>query len=463
MMAEVYCDMSLGTGSNNGTDWTNAYQSLATALTAVNLGIGDNVWVKNAESLSANQTLVADNSGINIDPVRVYGVKSATSATPPGNSDLIPGKRTGQSVFAYADGDAPTLTTTDGNNIDILRTFYMYGINFVCGGTLGIDDGAALELFEECGFTIGSDATADRTLQMAPTSGNAGIIRTYKNCLFDTGDRAGNTVDVGKSELECIGCVFQATTVPTVLFGTAVRKGDKRFIGCDFSDLTNTTLIAVGAADAIYNFLDCQLPSSFTTVSGTRDLSGYVIRLENSDNITGKSSGSVQNLIWSFPNGDIVEETIIVRTGGADDGEAGLHAIAMTPTVNDTYENIKSLVSPWMAFWVTNADTAVDVFIANSGSADYNDDDAWLEVMDVSNSGTAQHTHLTNQMDLLATPAAITDDTGSTWGSGGNNHQKLSVTISPDYSGWSYCRVHFAKNFGASPETLYVDPNPITS
>ena len=64
-------------------------------------------------------------------------------------------------------------------------------------------------------------------------------------------------------------------------------------------------------------------------------------------------------------------------------------------------------------------------------------------------------------MKLQATPSAITTDGVSNWGTGGNNPQKLSVPISPDYNGIVKCRVVFAKNFATNAETLFVDPLPV--
>ena len=117
-----------------------------------------------------------------------------------------------------------------------------------------------------------------------------------------------------------------------------------------------------------------------------------------------------------------------------------------------------------MFFEVTSGmSKTVDVYIANSGAGDYNDDDVWLEVFYPSEGGTAQYDNETTQMTLLGTPAAVTNDATSDWstGAGGKNAQKLTATIDPDYQGIAYCRVVFAKNFGATPETLYVDPKPV--
>ena len=49
-------------------------------------------------------------------------------------------------------------------------------------------------------------------------------------------------------------------------------------------------------------------------------------------------------------------------------------------------------------------------------------------------------------MQLLGTAADIADDTGSTWGSGGENDQKLAQSIAPDYRGLVRSRTIWSGN-----------------
>ena len=49
MPAFSHCDLTLGTGLNNGTDWANAYQGVAGLVTGVAaLAAGETLYVKNA-------------------------------------------------------------------------------------------------------------------------------------------------------------------------------------------------------------------------------------------------------------------------------------------------------------------------------------------------------------------------------------------------------------------------------
>lgn len=454
-MANVKVDFDLVSGANDGTTWPNAFQTLA----AVTASDGDDIWVQ-GDTANISGGNVTMTFGSTSNPVKWHGCKQGTTNDPPIASDLTPGWRTGEvrtiANRAYKDTtDAPLVDVTDTSRLNFNGHQYFYGIRFqLAGGRFQIGNAAKDHIvFEECLI----DAVSGGVLVELCISARASC--RLINCGYTTNHISCQIHLVGHSEV--IGLEHTATTVPTQLFGTTVNGFASRLIGCDFSGNSGIITGVASAFPSTFEMLNCALHASVTFITGTAN-EVFRYEMHGCSPDTGKSSGSILNMDIASEAGNITEETTAVRTGGADDGEAGGHSMAMTPLVNGTRDNYYSLVGPWMAFWITNTDTAVDVFISNSGAGDYNDDDAWLEVMGVSEVGTAQHTQLTTQMDLQATPAAITDD-GSTWGTGGNNPQKLSAAISPDFSGWAYCRVHFAKNFGASPETLFVDPNPVTS
>ncbi len=454
-MANVFVDMDLATGNDDGTTWEHAFQVLGTAFNGSNVAAGDDVWVMGSGTVSVNTTLAISGTDFS-NPAKVHAVLSTTTNEPPVTADLLPGWRTGESRTianrAYKDAD-PVIFACTAGSIRFTDAVYWYGFQFESSGgqlrpALNNDDNS---VFEECLFEFnGAD-----DWNFSHEDAEVWLI----NCGWETAN-TGNNLTTGAS-IHMIGLEHIATAVPTnVMSGN--MQGVLDIIGCDFSGASGN-IVAIGSSfKHTKKFLNCKLHASATLVSGSI-ASAFRVEFVGCNSTTGKSSGSFLDLQISTDGGDILDETTAVRTGGASDGEAGGHSAAFTPTVNETRDNYKTLIGPWMAFWVTNAKTSVTVYIANSGAGDYNDDDVWLEVMDVSEGGTAQHTHLTTQMDLLATPAVVADDTDSTWGTGGDNRQKIVVTISPDFSGWAYCRVHFAKNFGASPETLYVDPLPETA
>ena len=81
-MANKYCNQSLTTGANDGTDFdTNAWQLLTTALDGSNVGAGDRLFVKNNKTGLGDSTFSGVAAFTN-DPPQVLACKpSATRST----------------------------------------------------------------------------------------------------------------------------------------------------------------------------------------------------------------------------------------------------------------------------------------------------------------------------------------------------------------------------------------------
>ncbi len=456
-MADVYCDQALGTGADDGTSWINAYRVLATALDGTNVGDGDTLWVKGNLATSIAVSL-AGTTAYSDDPPQVIGCKSATSATPPAQSDLIPGLRTGQSVFAYDDADAPTLTvTTSGADISINGHISMYGLILIARDNFNYGLGVDVTLFaEECHFRAGN---AETGIHLAEVNDYCYL----KNCKI-SGGTSGQFFGAAKSGRYLFErCIID---IPTTAGMIAVGGLDMIFDSCDFSSQSNAILDDGGGRhpQGRVRFNNCKIHASSPLTTGSiteKFRSEFFLTSSATGKTTGQSYREVDILT---DNGAIVEETTRVRTGGADDGSSGAWSLAYTPNNNGTRDGREGMIGPKMAIEVTGDGTAqtLSVFIANSSaSTDYDDDEVWLVAKSPSEAGTADYDFYTTQMDWLATPAPVPDDTGSTWGSGANYHQKLSITLSPDYDGIIECWVVFAKNFASSADTLYVDPLPV--
>ncbi len=466
-MTDRYVDLALGSGLNDGTSWTDAWQGTGGFLSAcTNAAAGDRVFVKGQVTENVTRDFLIAN-GIIGNPVVFLGCKSATTATPPTQSDLIPGYATGASVFAYDDADAPDLTQTGSSNSIKIRGFaYFYGIKFRSGTAIYIYESTSTKsggrFAEECLFESNvSNGFSARDMEIgAGASGpDDGHVEFY-NCRLRIGDSDDQVVLEGSCSF--VGCVFDSdSTLPAGgLIHLAAAVGFVEFVGCDFSAVTN--IVDITNATSVAQFRGCVFASSYTLANGTPS---YPFRLSNygsaADPSPAKGAGeSIQNYDYKSNHGDIILETTAVRTNGADDGADGGFSWAMTPTIDKTRDEYWALTSEWISSWVAGDGTSktATVYVANSGGADYNDDDIWLEVWYPPEDGLAQLDFKDTRMGLLGTPTAVTDDTDSVWGTGGNNPQKLQATIAPDYEGLVTARVCFAKHFSASPETLYVDP-----
>ena len=469
-MADVYCDQELGTGSDNGTDWANAYKLLSSALDGTNTAAGDTLWVQGDQATSGSVTLKGVAAFTN-NPPRVIGVIEGTSNTPPVAADIVPGLRNGSATRAYdqtAGNAAPIFATSVASSDIVLNGYFglIYGLvlkardNFTFADTV-----AAVINIEECELRSGDGETGN--FRFGSSLGSSSVLLNFKNCKFSAGTD-GRFATSGRQ-----GMFLFENCIIDIPNSTLIDPGSMSFTfrGCDFPAAT-TTMITGGGGDRPQIpilFHNCQINSSAALATGSI---GKKFRTEviQTSSGTGKTTGeSFLELDIITSEGDIVLETSRVRTGGASDGGDGAWSLAYTPGVNGTRDNLVGLIGPWLTQKIVGDGTAqtLTVHIANdlaeSDPANtYNDDDVWLDVEFPSAAGTADWDTVTTQMDLEATPVQITTET-ETWGTGANNDQALSVSISPDYNGLIRWRVVFAKNFGATPDTLYVDPIGILS
>jgi hypothetical protein len=307
-MANVYLDMSLGTGANDGTSWINAYQAFSSLVAAA----GDDVWVKGTESIAAAVTKSIGAADIN-NRVRIHGCKSATSATPPAQSDLIPGWRTGESRTvanrAYKDADAPTLTVTGaGNDLTLSGYAYVYGMVFVTADNTVLNDSW---IFEECHLDTGNGELGSYTFGGT----NANDYFEFINCETEHSTTGGVYTNARIARVTFRGHVFTYAGASGNPF--TVNNGYISFIGCDFSAGANTIVsISTVEPNATIEITNCQYHASTVLRSGTVN-NEYLLENHLSANVTGKSSGSLKDIEIAQNTGDIVQETTAVRARAA--------------------------------------------------------------------------------------------------------------------------------------------------
>ena len=464
-MADIYVDLSLSTGSNDGSDWANAYQGTNGFISAASASsAGDKIYVKGTDtSLAVNITITFPGTDAN-NPVEVLSCKSGTTAEPPANSDLTDGLRTGNSTRAYDNSPAHIGFASANDDINIRGYANIYGMLLAPTRNFSVAQSSVASgvKFEECKLTFGAEF--NHGFSGSPLGG----LSEFTNCELQSLDASANLEFRRGGTAVFLGCAFTRddTFTPTILaLGENHFAGRVQFIGCDFTDYPATDLVdCTNIGSGTVEFWNCSVASGQSLVTGTA-VETTSCKFIGLDDVTGKSSGSIRESLVFTHQGEVASETTAIRTGGADDGASGGYSWALTPIINGTRDNLHALKTDWMAVWIEGDGTSktIEVPIANSGSGDYDDDEVWLEAMFPSAGGTAQWDFATNQMDLLDTPSTISDDAVSVWGTGAGNGQTLSLSVAPDYEGLLYVRACFAKNFGSSPETLYVDPLPIVT
>lgn len=458
-MADIYVDLT-GSGSDTSPydTWAKAATSLVTAITT-HASAGDNIYCKtsatatdNKDTAAATRTITASST---LDSwILVWGCKNGTTNEPPVTADLV----------AKGDADVPIIEATGTNSEIIVNgVIQIYGIEFLCAETFRCSlSGAQCDIrLEQCHIEISITDAIGAAFVMGTSTTNS--YRIYlKNCDITFNNAANMFIPGASSRFLWEGGSLLGTS-PTYIFDDHIQC-QARFIGVDLGGAAGTVADTINLhAGTDISFENCEINSGLSLAS-TRVRSQGRIRLFNCSSATAISTSVIAYEEWNH-YGTISAETTRVRTGGADDGAAGDFSLAMLPHANTPQFPTGTLhTSLPTAIWLDGTETTVTVYIANdSASTDMQDDEVWLEVWaSDSTLDTAQYVLDSDRMALLGTPANQTDDTGSTWGSGANNHQKLEVTIAPGYEGWALCYVHCAER-AASPKTVYVDPLPVLS
>ena len=448
-MAYFYVDTD-GSGATAPYDtWAKAAQDLPTALGA--MSAGDIVFMQGAAKDTAAGARSLTSTGTLTNPCLVIGVKDGTTNEGAAitttdiavrGTDTLPefeltGAGSDLTVSGLAHVCGIKITSPDRIFMNgISHRWSFIGCEIVFGGLVFVQNGAMGFSNCEMEFTSTSSAFLGRSTTLYSPS---------------------------EKSITVYGGVSTFTASPTQYIFDSVDSSIE-IVGHDLSGLT-TTLMKVDADNRARVLLkNCKVPASYTKLS--TNFSGFNGCLEmigcNSNAAAKGNTTSYQDYYFEDAFGTVENESTVIRTNGADDGASGGFSYAMTPHANTTKESSNAtLESPWMAVWVAGgASKTLTVYIANSSaSTDYNEDEAWCEFFTPDDGDTAQHDQTFNPATgrLVNSTTIITDDTGSTWGTGGNNHQKFSMTTTPGFEGWVYARVHLAKR-QATPDTLYLDP-----
>lgn len=479
-MAFFHVLLSGSGSSGDGSTWDDASDGTSAFIGGAGFGsaisgaaAGDTIYVKGAESTSTSVSLAGPTTLAAFrNPIKVIGVKTGTTNLDSSivQSDLIPGVRTGQSTRAYdwGGGTVPSITLTGTTaDISINGAVNYYAIIFI--GVDNIDFGTVqseVSFKEECEFIVSGSVDE---LKFGLTNVARWKEMRFTRCRFQSSSTGGLFKFIGSGLLEFMECEIDSADTTNAIILTQY-KGTTRFFSCDFSGSEPTPIVGIdNFLQGEIEFWNCKFPASHALTGGTAAAAFRVANYGSDDQTGLTTGGSEQQLEIHTDQGTVDVETTAVRTGGADDGAAGGFSWAMTP--NNVTDNVVGVVSPWMYIWVAGDTTAktLTVFIANaaaeSAANNIETDEAYLEVGFPSESGTSMYDYLPNdgaagdgggRMQLLGSAADLTA-TSETWGSGGNNDQKFSQAIAPDYEGALYCRVHYSKSGGP---VLYVDPKP---
>ena len=431
----AYYVWSGAAGSANGSSWANAFTTL-TAAFAVEVA-GDTLYVAHDHSESTAGVVTLGSSGTIANPTKIICVDRAGSV-PPVSADR---RATAQ------------VATTANNNINFSGAYAHYdGIIFVAGNSTGVSQIVLAQ----------STSTALRLDNCSLRLGSTGAGKIY------FGGNTGNYLELNNTTMS-----FSATTqrfevanilrwrnTPSALIGGAVPAtlfvlasgsgGEVDCIGVDLSAAGSGKTIcgAANNSEAVrFRFLDCKLDASVTKSAVPTAMGGSEVDFTRSG-----SSGVNYTVQRHRMSGLLIEETTIVRTGGASDGTTTL-AWKIVTTADCTYS--QPFECPPIAIWNDTSGSAKTATVEGiwGGGAVPNDDEIWLEVEYLGDASSPQGSFVNDGKANLLTAAAGQTSSSETWG-GSTTKFKLAVTFTPQQKGWIYARVKCAK----ASSTFYVDP-----
>lgn len=444
-----YDDTDAGLDSQNGTTWALANltaEGLLSDMSAGDIGV---IQGAATDTAAASRTLTSPGTVTN--PCKLIGVNDGTTNE---GASIV--------VADLLERGTDTLThiqvTGAGNDLSLVGSCSAHGLKFTCPDRFQlVSEGNNWE-FHQCEFALsGPFHFTNGTAVLY----NCEIEVVTTSFIFYT--RAGFV----EQPFKMYGGVMTFTANPSTLFHSSLSDAGVLFVGVDLSGFGNNNILGTGNTGT-FKFVNCKVPATFGLSSGNLvNKECRIIMIGCTSDTTVGNTSSIQDYKYRDAYGDIVNESTIVRTGGATDGASGLFSYALTPNASATLESsLANLASPWISVWVSGGSAkTITVFIANdSASTDYNQDEVWCEFYTVDDGDTAQHDQTFDPAlaRLLDSTTIVTNDTGSTWGTGGNNHQKFSVTTTQGYEGFVYARVHLAKR-QATPDTLYLDPKPVVT
>ncbi len=443
MAGPFYLRSTDGADVPGGLSWADAFATLAYAFTQ--MAAGETLFVSQNHAETQASSITATSPGTVANPCLVLCGNDA--AEPP-------------TTLATT----ATVTTTGNTNILIGGSLYVYGITFTAADTSGTGtsqihlastsiNATVVQIFDNCKLVLRGTSGGIPTIRMAASSGG-----TNSRSLVEFIDTNVQFDDVDDRIYPYINFNWRGGAIqnlaPTILFDPQNRAlGNVEISGVDLSIMgSGKSLVDVsGPLTQSYCLSNCKLGSSVSLTTGAPvGPGGISVRVVNCD--SADTNYRYQKAIYQ---GDITQETIIVRTGGASDGVTPISR-KMVSSANPEF--FSPLVSdPCIVRNETVGSSVTATIEVITDNVTLTDAEAWIEVEYLGTSGFPLSLFADDRAaDILATPANQTSSSvaWTTTGLSTPLKQKLSVTFTPEEKGPIQVRVMLAK----ASTTMYFCP-----
>lgn len=420
-MATHYVD-SAASGANDGTSWTDAWTSLASATGVAD---GSDILVDDGHSEAALSTDIQFSN----DNVRVLCVDKADDSL-----------STGASITR----NAADFRFSGKNSVS--ANVYVYGLTLSATSYFHPQQNSIGRMtFEQCSFGKPIKDWGPGAIPMG--------FNTFLSCDIDAA--SSYAIDFYRTR----HTILRNCTISNPGTYLCKLQGGSRtaFLFVYDSDLSGFTTgvwdISNSSFDGKFGLYRCKVKSSPTWVNGTYGNTKQFIADSCDDGTISVPPLGLTYFRSEF--GEVESSLSQYRTGGADDGEqANAYSFEMASNAN-ALELYNPLEITLAKRWVDTGSQTITVYVASGTTLQ--DDEFWVEVSspDEGGSPTAQGTYQTTRAAPQATPANLTTDSGSTWnGSGVGTKQKIDVSINPAVAGLVEVKAFLAK----PSTTIYVDP-----
>lgn len=440
-MATYYYDGSLASGLNDGTSWTDAYQTLQAALTAATV-VDDIIYVKKSslETFGSDTSLAVNAVHTKLAPLRILVVDDAASDAP---------------VSTYGTSGNGELNVSGAFEIKFITgSVYVWGLRYIFRDSAAATDFTENVTFERCYYFLNS--TGGEKL----TSGTADVITFIDTDIdFSSGNHQFDfTNDCGHFRMFGGSITASGTsgTLGLVAFNST-KSGIVRLYGVDLSAFNSARpLIEIPTANAehiVAEFVNCKF-------GGTRNpiTVGNPIFMPQSDVIS--ISGSEAYLREEQQhNGKLTTSTTIYRNSGATDGTTNF-SFDIASTANATERQPFRVLLAAQNYGNLSGRTLKIHFAQNAGAPTaIKDVDVWITAYSPT-SGAIDSRY--SRGLPLASGTNLTDESGSEdWRNGGgalSGYTEQSMSLSGFGTTEGVVRIYLNIAADYSTNNLFVCP-----